>query len=249
MTNVEALWRGAPLEDVGYRDFAAGEIARLAELRLSARELRAELHLTLGHHREIIPDLAALAEEHPLRERVHELLMLALYRAGRQAEALREYEATRRALADELGLDPGPEIRRLERAILDQDPTLDWASLSAGPAEEGPGPSVDRMEAIPVAPLPAPIAGLIGRVDDLSAVRALLERSRAVTLTGPGGSGRRAWPSSTPWIPEATGGSSTWAPCRTASPSSTRWRARSASPSERVRSTCLAWPLSRPRAC
>jgi predicted ATPase/DNA-binding SARP family transcriptional activator len=181
-----ALWRGEPLEDVGHRDFAAGEIARLAELRSSARELRAELHLTLGHHREIVPDLAALVEEHPLRERAHELLMLALYRAGRQAEALREYEATRRALADELGLDPGPEIRRLERAILDQDPTLDWAA----PSEEEPGQPVDRAEAIAVAPLPAPIAGLIGRADDLSIVRALLERSRAVTLTGPGGSGK-----------------------------------------------------------
>ena len=91
-----ALWRGSPLEDVAYRDFAAGEIARLAELRLSARELRAELHLALGHHREIVPDLTALSEEHPLRERAHELLMVALYRAGRQADALREYEATRR---------------------------------------------------------------------------------------------------------------------------------------------------------
>ena len=135
-----ALWRGSPLEDVAHRDFAVGEIARLAELRLSARELRAELHLALGHHREIVPDLAALSEEHPLRERAHELLMVALYRAGRQADALREYEATRRTLGDELGLEPGPELRRLERAILDHDPDLDWVPHPAA-ADRCPTPA------------------------------------------------------------------------------------------------------------
>ena len=182
-----ALWRGTPLEDVAYRDFAAAEIARLDELRLVARELRAEVQLALGHHREVVPDLAALAEEQPHRERVHQLLMLALYRAGRQSDALREYEATRLALGEGLGLEPGPEIRQLERAILDQDSTLDWVPPPARAPDEGSPVAAQQIEA---APLPAPIAGLVGRADELAQIRGLLERSRAVTLTGPGGSGK-----------------------------------------------------------
>ena len=115
--------------------------------------------------------------------------MVALYRAGRQADALREYEATRRTLGDELGLEPGPEIRRLERAILDHDPVLDWVPPPAGRRSVSQT-SVSGANVVAAAPLPAPIAGLVGRVDDLVAIEDLLTRSRAVTLTGPGGSGK-----------------------------------------------------------
>jgi predicted ATPase/DNA-binding SARP family transcriptional activator len=184
-----ALWRGEPLSDVAYRDFAASEIARLAELRLAARELRAEIHLRLGHHRDIAADLQALVEEHPLRERPRELLILALYRAGRQSEALREYEAVRRLLADDLGLEPGPELRRLERAVLAHDPALDW---SPSPNREPvPARAADRpREVASAAPLPAPPTAIVAREAELAELDDLFERSRAVTLTGTGGAGK-----------------------------------------------------------
>jgi DNA-binding SARP family transcriptional activator len=119
-----ALWRGPALADLAYEPFLQGAIARLEELRLAALERRAFARLALGRHSESVGELRELADEHPLRERFRELLMLALYGAGRQVEALDVYRATREQLVESFGVEPGPELRRLEEAILRQDPEL-----------------------------------------------------------------------------------------------------------------------------
>ena len=124
-TNGLELWRGPPLADFAYDEFASAEIARLEELRLGVQEDRIDSELALGHHAAAIPELERLIGDHPTRERLRGLLMLALYRAGRQADALEVYRDTRRTLQRELGLEPGPELQRLEREILAQDPGLD----------------------------------------------------------------------------------------------------------------------------
>lgn len=120
-----ALWRGPPLSDFASEPFAQGEIARLDELRLTALEERIEADLALGSRDELVPELEALVREHPLRERLRAQLMLALYRSGRQAEALDAYRQARRLLAEELGLEPGRTLQELEGAILRQEPQLD----------------------------------------------------------------------------------------------------------------------------
>src|SRR3954452_9776028 len=124
-----ALWRGAALADVGDAEWIEAESTRLEELRLAAREDRLELLLDLGRHAEAVADLERLATLHPLRERLHRLLLLALYRAGRQADALGVYHRLRRRLADELGIDPSPELQTLAQAVLRQQiPQLDAPS-------------------------------------------------------------------------------------------------------------------------
>jgi DNA-binding SARP family transcriptional activator/DNA-binding beta-propeller fold protein YncE len=124
------LWRGSPLADLD-GSFARAERARLDEQRLSAMEQRIDADLDLGRHAQLVPELEALVREHPLREHLRGQLMLALYRCGRQAEALDVYRAGRRLLDDELGLEPGEELRRLERAILEQDESLSAPAASA----------------------------------------------------------------------------------------------------------------------
>ncbi len=118
------LWRGPALADFAYESFAQSEIARLEEARLAALEERIEAELALGEHARLVGELEALVREHPLREQLVAQLMLALYRSGRQADALAAFRAARTRLVDELGLDPGRELQELERAILAQDPTL-----------------------------------------------------------------------------------------------------------------------------
>jgi YVTN family beta-propeller protein len=118
-----SLWRGPPLADLGDA-FAEPERARLEEERMSALELRIAADLDLGRSEELVPELEGLVREHPLRERLRGQLMVVLYRSGRQADALEVYRAGRRLLDEELGLQPGEELRRLERAILEQDPVL-----------------------------------------------------------------------------------------------------------------------------
>jgi DNA-binding SARP family transcriptional activator len=122
-----ALWRGPPLAEFSYERFAQGEIARLEELRLAILEQRIEQDLAAGHHVELVAELGVLVREHPLREQLRAQLMLALYRSGRQAEALAAYREARRVLVDELGIEPGRSLRELEQAILGQDPRLDLA--------------------------------------------------------------------------------------------------------------------------
>ncbi|HSC48726.1 MAG TPA: BTAD domain-containing putative transcriptional regulator [Gaiellaceae bacterium] len=119
-----ALWRGAALEEFAYEAFARDEIARLEELRLAATEERVEADLALGLHAELVAELEDLIRKHPLRERLQRQLMLALYRSGRQADALSAYRDARARLKDELGLEPGDELQRLERDILTHDPGI-----------------------------------------------------------------------------------------------------------------------------
>jgi DNA-binding SARP family transcriptional activator len=116
-----ALWRGRPLSDVEFEQFARIEIERLEELRLQAFEERIEADLALGRNETVVPELETLVAQNPLRERLRGQLMLALYRSGRQAEALHVYKETRSFLNEELGLEPGPALRAVERAILRQE--------------------------------------------------------------------------------------------------------------------------------
>lgn len=151
------LWRGDALADVPSTPVLRAEAARLAELRLVAFEEHAEAEIACGRHSAVIGHLGRLLAEHPLRERLWGLLMLALYRAGRQADALAAYRQARAALVDELGVDPGPDLRRLERQILAQDISLD---LPTSAQEHGDAPP----------PFPAPLDGavpdkLVGRAE------------------------------------------------------------------------------------
>jgi predicted ATPase/DNA-binding SARP family transcriptional activator len=166
------LWRGPALADLRYDSFAQPEIARLEELRLAAVEDRIEAELGLGRHDQVVGELESLVAEHPVRERLRGLLMLALYRAGRQADALEAYRQAREALLDELGLEPGPELRDLEQAILRQDEALSRRPL-------------------PQSNVPVPVSSLVGRQRELDEVTSALRGDRRVlTLTGPGGSGK-----------------------------------------------------------
>ena len=131
-----ALWRGAALAEFAFADFAQREITRLEELRLETLEGRFEAMLRLGRHGAIVAELETRVSEHPLRERLRGQLMLALYRSGRQAEALAVYRKGRRRTADELGLEPGADLQRLEKAMLSQDPSLDAPETRVRPRPE-----------------------------------------------------------------------------------------------------------------
>ncbi|MEO3844971.1 BTAD domain-containing putative transcriptional regulator [Streptomyces sp. B22F1] len=170
-----ALWRGEVLADFADEEFARAEIARLDELRLTALEEQAEARLELGEHALLADELGDLVARHPLRERLRAAQLRALYRAGRQSEALASYGRLRTQLAEDLGLDPGPELVALHQSILEQDAAL-------GPPQ--------REETAVRGNLPAPHGDLIGREESVAAVRALLATGRLVTLTGPGGVGK-----------------------------------------------------------
>jgi DNA-binding SARP family transcriptional activator len=135
-----ALWRGPPLADFAYQRFAHGEIDRLDELRLACLEKRIERDLEQGGHSELVGELEALVTEQPLREGLRAQLMVALYRSGRQAEALEAYHHARRALTEELGIEPGRSLRKLHQQILNQDPALDRVAKE-GLAERDSAPA------------------------------------------------------------------------------------------------------------
>ena len=170
------LWRGEALAGLSGELFARMESLRLDELRLQCVESRFEAGLRLGRHEEFVADLERLVVEHPLRERLRAQLMTALYRSGRQAEALACYRDARAYLDAELGLEPGVELRELERRILGHDPLLD-------------APGSARTSAWSV---PPPPTRTIGRDGELEALRELLldPRTRLVSLVGPGGIGK-----------------------------------------------------------
>ena len=130
-----ALWRGPALADFAYESFAEPEIARLEEARLATIEDRIEADLRLGQHAALVPELEALVHEHPLRERLYEQLMIALYRSGRQVDALDRYQRARAKLIEEFGIEPGPRLQEIQRAVLSQDASLD---LPGAPSSEGP---------------------------------------------------------------------------------------------------------------
>jgi DNA-binding SARP family transcriptional activator/tetratricopeptide (TPR) repeat protein len=164
-----ALWRGEPLADVESELLAAREAPRLTELRLQALETRIDAELHLGRPGEVIGELRQLAGTQPLRERLHALLMLALYRDSRQAEALAAYRQARQVLVEELGTEPGAELQQLHRQILAADPALTRtgpptpAATAAAPA--GPAPRQ----------LPAAMAGFTGRAAELAALTEMLD--------------------------------------------------------------------------
>ena len=173
------LWRGPPLAEFADTGFAPAVIIRLEEARLAATEDRIEADLLLGLHGELAGETDALVRAHPLRERLWGQLIVALYRSGRQGDALAAYQRARAVLADELGVDPGPELRRLESAVLSQDPALD------APATGYPAPGRERPGNLPAAP-----GALVGRRAELEAVASLMQASRVVTVVGPGGVGK-----------------------------------------------------------
>ncbi|GLZ05242.1 SARP family transcriptional regulator [Actinomadura sp. NBRC 104412] len=166
-----ALWRGPALAEFADQPFARAEAARLDALRLRVLESRLEADLALGRHGDLVGELKSLVGEHPLHERFWCQYLLALYRTGRQGEALAAFHTARRRLQDELGIEPGADLRRVHAAILRQD-----ASLNAHAAVPGN--------------LPARLAGFIGRHRDIAEVRALVRENRLVTLTGVGGVGK-----------------------------------------------------------
>ena len=175
------LRRGEPLSEFAYAGFADAERAHLNELALVATEYRLEADLGLGHHNELVGELEALCREQPLRERLWELRMLALYRAGRQAEALRAFTEIRDRLVDELGIDPGSPLRDLEARILAHDP-----SLTAGQQAHARAPSMPSLPGN----LPEPLSSFHGRDIELEQVDEAIDSSRLVTLIGPGGVGK-----------------------------------------------------------
>ena len=136
-----ALWRGPALSGIDLAPASSAEIARLEELRVAAQMERIDCELALGQHEQLICELEALVREHPLYERLHGQYMLALYRSGRQADALAAYQDARRRLMDELGIEPGEDLRRLQQEILNQDPRI------AGPARRREPPSRPRARA------------------------------------------------------------------------------------------------------
>lgn len=171
-----SLWRGAAAADA-YADGVRRELAHLDELRVFLLEERIEADLAAGHHGVLVEELESALAEHPYRERLRGQLLLALYRGGRQVEALDAYARARRIFVDDLGIEPGPELRDLQARILRQDAGLDAPAASVVLTGIG---------------LPAPPTPLVGRRLEVGAVASLLRlpEVRMLTLTGPGGSGK-----------------------------------------------------------
>jgi predicted ATPase/DNA-binding SARP family transcriptional activator len=170
------LWRGPALDGLADEGRLRREADRLDELHWSVREDRLDALLRDGHGPDLVADLQSLVTEAPLRERLHGFLMLALYRAGRQADALRAFQDARTILGEELGLDPGPELTDLESAILAQDPGL----LVDRPAQA----ATRRTN------LTAPLSSFVGRAADLATLQGMVAEHRLVTIVGPGGAGK-----------------------------------------------------------
>ena len=210
-----ALWQGPALEGLVLDDWARGPAVRWSEMRASAEDERAEVLIDLDRAADAVADLEAAAWRSPLRERTHSLLMTALNRSGRQAEALRSFHDYRRRLATDLGLNPGKEITLLERSIAGVESTL--APTGASIVGTVPDGSIeDRVASRPFAlddadiphNLPHVSTSFIGRADELHAVRTLMEHVGLTTLTGAGGCGktRLALTAATASIPEYPGG-------------------------------------------
>jgi len=173
------LCRDEPLVEFAYAEFATGERARLQELVLVAVEARAEADLALGRHGELVGELDALCEQHALRERLWELRMLALYRSGRQADALRVYGDARERLVEAFGLEPGPGLRELEARVLAQDPALDLPGARRVGAARWQAGNLRQT-----------LTSFVGREEDLARLVESVRSWRLVTLIGPGGVGK-----------------------------------------------------------
>jgi predicted ATPase/DNA-binding SARP family transcriptional activator len=176
------MWRGPALADVADAPFATPTITRLSELRLAATEDRIDADLALGRGGELVPEIEELATEHPLRERLAGQLMQALYAAGRQADALGVFEATRRELATVLGVDPSPALAAVHLAMLRGELPVAVPQFAAAMQASAAEPLTGN--------LPAQLTSFVGRDEELRRVTKLLGESRLVTLTGPGGAGK-----------------------------------------------------------
>jgi DNA-binding SARP family transcriptional activator/tetratricopeptide (TPR) repeat protein len=174
-----ALWRGQPLADVPSQVLAAAEVPRLAELRLETVEDRIDADLHLGRHREVIAELQALTAAEPLRERLYELLMVALYRAGQQAAALAVYRQARQTLIENVGIEPGPGLRELNQRILRSD-----RALAFTPPVPSPAPAPDDMAAVRPDLLPAAVPGFTGRLRELEVLSGLAGGGVGVVAIG-----------------------------------------------------------------
>jgi len=184
------LWRGAPLADLAYERFAQAEIGRLEELRISAQEQLADAHLELGRHADVAGRLPPLIREHPYRERLRCQLMLALYRCDRQADALQAYQDARRALVEDLGIEPGERLRLLEQAVLAHDPAL-AAPARPSPAPPTPSPvpamppvrAADARRTVTVAVADLADAAALAEQLDPESVHAVMERLTSLCAT------------------------------------------------------------------
>jgi DNA-binding SARP family transcriptional activator len=174
-----ALWRGSPLADLAYEPFAHVEIARLEELRTAAREELIEAELELGHQTRVVAELETLVAENPLRERLRGQLMLALYRSGRQAEALEAYRQARETLIEELGIEPSPDLQRLEQSILRHDPELE---LPRGPTEADV-PGQERRKTVTVLFADIVDFSSLGAALDPEVLRGIMRRYFAIVRT------------------------------------------------------------------
>jgi predicted ATPase/DNA-binding SARP family transcriptional activator len=177
LTEALACWRGPALSDLADDEFAQAEIARLEALHVQALEDKLDVELALGRHAEVVAQLCGLVAQHPLHERFWCQLMLAQYRAGRQADALQSYTEARDRLVEELGIEPGPDLQRLHTAILSQDPALN-PPAPLTPAKEVPNN------------LPRRLTSFVGRDAETERIKRLLSQNRLVTVVGPGGVGK-----------------------------------------------------------
>ena len=175
-TRALELWRGAPLLDVPSRLLHDGIVPRLEHQRIQVLEDRAEADLHLGRHEHLVPQLRDLTVQHPLRERFHAQLMLALYRCSRQAEALESYRDARRALVEELGIEPGPELRRLHERVLAGNTDL------LAPLQRDTAPESGRPAAPVPRQLPTPVTHFTGRAAELNELDRLLDQADARTV-------------------------------------------------------------------
>ena len=196
-----SMWRGDPLVDFAGAAWTLVEAGRLAELRLAAIAERADRMLTLGRFEQTVADLEPVVAAHPTRERLVGQLMTALFNAGRQADALAVYAETRRALTEELGLDPSRELRSVMEQVLRHDPAIALASRTRAAAVPHPRSADEKAEprtpasaetTRSVADLPLRLTSFVGRDRDVHNVHQALDRSRLVTLVGPGGAGKTA---------------------------------------------------------
>src|SRR6516164_1753293 len=221
-----ALWRGAPLAEFAAEPWAVPLVARLTEAHDLATEDRIDASLAVGGHARAAADLEAMVEARPLRERRWGQLIVATYRCGRQADALRAYQRCRTVLAGELGLEPGPELRQLEAAVLAQDPSLDWhtAAAAAGvpPAAAEPQPAESPSAEEPPAP------SLVGRGPELAHLRSRLRHAAsghggAVVLIGEPGAGKTTLAEAAAGLAAAAGVTAAWGRCLDAASTPAYW--------------------------
>jgi predicted ATPase/DNA-binding SARP family transcriptional activator/class 3 adenylate cyclase len=181
LTEALGLWRSDPLPGFEDHEFATTEISRLRERRTQAAEDHLAALLNTGEHDAVIAAAETLCTQHPWRERLWGLRMTALYRVGRQADALAAFQTVRATLIDELGVEPGPDLRALEQRILAQDVELDLSPTTGAKAAPPDSPPHG---------LPHPVSSFIGREDDISRVADAVGQARLVTILGPGGVGK-----------------------------------------------------------